>query len=86
MGEFEKYFNEHLQDVVIAFDRGDFETTHRLFWKKFEEAKKEFPLKVNQQGIDITLMTTRKFSKDDKKVIQIAEWFVKWFGKDGKGE
>lgn len=37
---------------------------------------KNFPLKVNQQGIDITLMTTPKLSKDDKKIIAIAEWKV----------
>ena len=37
---------------------------------------KKFPLKVNQQGIDITLMTTPKLSKDDKKIIAIAEWKV----------
>lgn len=37
---------------------------------------KNFPLKVNQQGIDITLMTTPELSKDDKKIIKIAEWKV----------
>jgi hypothetical protein len=38
---------------------------------------KNFPLKVNQQGIDITLMTTPKLSKDDK-IIKNSSAFGKW--------
>jgi hypothetical protein len=37
---------------------------------------KEFPIKVTQQGLDLTLFTTPKLSKDEKKIIEIVDWFL----------
>lgn len=46
--------------------------------KKMKFNMGNFPLKVNQQGIDVTLLTieTKKLDLAEKKILAIAEWKV----------
>lgn len=45
-----------------------------------DEARKEFPAKFTRQGLDMTVLTTPNPTHDQKKLIEIFEWFLKWLG------